>query len=420
MSDKPDSGVQKSDSVKSHRTNESWSNSNEHGNDGRISSQASRIKRSLSPETIDIDISTKRLHQGLCSGSSLKATLDSDDRLIDGAAGTATNISAQSTINSPNEGRSTTSSEKNELNNNQDRSDVSAQQQNIDTDVAGQERKADGEKDTQERTLVSQELEHLQAQDESNDCDSLSGLNRLIYSRSIRDIVNCCSVSWFGQLVLRNFHFPSKIYMCGGRKATIENYLSRLNGSSNGDQCPILRITQRWRLHPQPKLEEVKRRMQSGNLGMLIITSRASQLPSVDPSSPARTQNSSTSQQGGMKQNGDINHGTESTSIDSERQADKSTGSDVTSNDATTTGNASPLTQSRPLKNLISYLEQKDAAGVISLDSDQSDGPKLLYTFPPGDFAHNLLKRKAPKLTDDSMREEFLLGVIVGGAEGKV
>lgn len=88
-------------------------------------------------------------------------------------------------------------------------------------------------------------------------------------------------------------------------------------------------------------------------------------------------------------------------------------------------GEGSPSAQSRPLKNLISYLEQKDAAGVISLNAieQQQDNQqivdaksnKTLYAFPPGEFALNLLKERFPNLRLEG-KEEFLLGVIVSGA----
>jgi len=224
-------------------------------------------------------------------------------------------------------------------------------------------------------------------------------LERLSQSTNVREIVDCCSISWYSQLILRNFSFPSKMFLLSGRKATVEKYITKLNGE-NGDSCPKLRITQRWRLHPQPKLEEVKRRMQTGNLGMLIITSSSQQSPNL--SSPTcKTPQSSTSQT--SKQSGER----ETQGLDEKMQSTSE----------------SSVTQSRPLKNLISYLEQKDAAGVISLkalDRDPTSGPKLLYAFPPGNFALNLLKRRAPNMTPESTKEEFLLGVIVGVSESKI
>lgn len=276
-----------------------------------------------------------------------------------------------------------------------------------------------------EATLVTGGPNHTAAKDliydQDNNALDCGNPDRLAELMSIREIIDCCSVSWFGQLVLRNFIFPSKLFMCSGKKETIERYLSGLSGE-NGDQCPILRITQRWRLHPQPKLEEVKRRMQSGNLGMIIITSRLDQSPTSALSPTCKTPQSSTGQQTGLnakQENGDPGQGEGDTS------GNGGGGGGIGNVDEKTVASSeSSMTQSRPLKNLISYLEQKDAAGVISLstqDREQTeDSSKLLYAFPPGDFALNLLRRLAPNLTPASTKEEFLLGVIVGGSETKI
>lgn len=236
----------------------------------------------------------------------------------------------------------------------------------------------------------------------------------------IREIVESCSVFWSAKLILRNFDFPSKMFLFSGKKLTIEKYITKLDGDSC-ETCPTLRITQRWRLHPQPKLEEVKRRMQTGNLGMIIMTSRSNdctstlQSPSADTKSPTAG-----GEQSNRRDSTDQNNG----STSKETEGGENLTDNVPANQPSL-----PSTQSRPLKNLISYLEQKDAAGVISLSSNDTNesstpsesAPKLLYAFPPGNFAFNLLKRKAPNLAIDlAGKEEYLLGVIVGGSEGKI
>lgn len=267
----------------------------------------------------------------------------------------------------------------------------------------------------QSSNSISVELADVDRQTSSEGSTNLN-FNR---SKSIRDIVECCPVSWFGQLVLRNFNFPSKMFMFSGQKATIEKYITNLNGE-NGDSCPILRITQRWRLHPQPKLEEVKRRMQSGNLGMLIITSKPTEQSPSFSSPSCKTPQSSNSQQTGNTSNDEQQV--------SQQQNGKKESEDEKTSQSTGTAefNESSSTQSRPLKNLISYLEQKDAAGVISLtalDGTMQQGvdtPKLLYTFPPCEFALNLLRQKAPSLSHEATTEEFLLGVIIGSSETKM
>ena len=75
-----------------------------------------------------------------------------------------------------------------------------------------------------------------------------------------------------------------------------------------------------------------------------------------------------------------------------------------------------PDVQSRPLRNLISYLKQKEAAGVISMTANDST-QGVLYCFPPCPYALDLLRREAPDLVDDS-KEEFLVVVVVCGNPG--
>lgn len=205
---------------------------------------------------------------------------------------------------------------------------------------------------------------------------------------NIGEFIRVCNNSWPCTLVLRNFSFPSRMHMCSGQKDVIDRLLPR---GELGDSCPVLKIAQRWRLNPQPKLDEVKRRMQSGNLGMFIIRQRFDQSPTV--SSPAPKTPQSTSSQN-TKPNGD----------DKTCMEDNIEGTDGS--------------QPRPLKSLISYLDQKDAAGVISLNPSDGENSKLLYAFPPGEFAMNLLKPILPNLVHDmTTRYEFLVGVIVGAPE---
>jgi RNA-binding protein 15 len=73
-----------------------------------------------------------------------------------------------------------------------------------------------------------------------------------------------------------------------------------------------------------------------------------------------------------------------------------------------------PDVQSRPLRNLISYLKQKEAAGVISMaGTDAQQG--VLYCFPPCAYALDLLRREAPDLIDEG-KDEFLVVVVVCGS----
>lgn len=69
--------------------------------------------------------------------------------------------------------------------------------------------------------------------------------------------------------------------------------------------------------------------------------------------------------------------------------------------------------QSRPLRNLVAYLKQKEAAGVITLNGPVGG---VLYAFPPCAFSLDLLQRVAPSLTAETTREDHLVVVIDRGS----
>jgi len=308
------------------------------------------------------------------------------------------------------------------------------------------------------------------SRNDSNLQYDVPSLKILAQCSNIRDVVSSCSTSWPIQIALRNFIFPSTIHLCSGRKDLVDKYFRKAKDEADH---PLLKITQRWRLHPQPKLEEVKKRMQTGNLGILIITSRqectlnqreaikSTSIVQEDPCPNNRNNDDHSETRGddslkydatalddsaarsslngsasGNQSNCNLirTNSSNKTSTDHQNSLTAQTSVDVTK---TTNSTMAPNAQSRPLRNLISYLEQKDAAGVISLNASEmstvseqsksgtlgsgSDGnPKLLYAFPPGEFALNLIKHVASSLSSEISKEEFLLGVIVGSnVEGK-
>ena len=71
--------------------------------------------------------------------------------------------------------------------------------------------------------------------------------------------------------------------------------------------------------------------------------------------------------------------------------------------------------QSRPLRNLVSYLKQKEAAGVISLINRDSEQGGVLYAFPPCSFSMDLLRRGAAQLSDEGAKDDHLVVVVVRG-----
>jgi len=84
----------------------------------------------------------------------------------------------------------------------------------------------------------------------------------------------------------------------------------------------------------------------------------------------------------------------------------------------------SPDVQSRPLRNLISYLKQKEAAGVISMTYKEDEGGDaaaqqgVLYCFPPCSYSLDILRREAPNVVDESAKDDHLLVVVVCGSHG--
>ena len=75
--------------------------------------------------------------------------------------------------------------------------------------------------------------------------------------------------------------------------------------------------------------------------------------------------------------------------------------------------------QTRPLRNLVAYLKEKEAAGVITLTPSSGSASNLggvLYAFPPCTFSLDLLRRVSPELTEESTRDDHLVVVVVKGS----
>jgi len=78
----------------------------------------------------------------------------------------------------------------------------------------------------------------------------------------------------------------------------------------------------------------------------------------------------------------------------------------------TAAGSESPV-QTRPLKNLVSYLKTKEAAGVISLSNKALDLAGVLYVFPPCPFSTELLQKTCPDLEESA--DDYLVVVVIRG-----
>lgn len=165
-------------------------------------------------------------------------------------------------------------------------------------------------------------------------------------------------IAWHGMLLLKNSNFPANMHLLEGDHSVASKLL--IDGST-GRQVSELKITQRLRLD-QPKLDEVSRRIKvagPGGYAILLAIPGATEDPS--------------------------------------------------SSDAAST--------QRPLRNLVSYLNQKQAAGVISLPvggSKDKDNTGVLHAFPPCDFSQQFLDSSAKALAKS--KEDYLVMIVVRGA----
>lgn len=175
--------------------------------------------------------------------------------------------------------------------------------------------------------------------------------------RTLTEVARRSPSNWSGALVLKNSFFPAKLHVTSG-EASIADLLLR---DEKGQ--PHLRITQRLRLD-LPKLEDVSRRISASASHAIFLG-----LPA----------------------------------------------SNSTGNAASPVPDESSGVQNRPLRNLVTYLKQKEAAGVISLANKTADVTGVLYAFPPCQFAADLLRRAAPTLTDETLKEDHLVIVVVKG-----
>lgn len=185
-----------------------------------------------------------------------------------------------------------------------------------------------------------------------SDSDSEGRTNGVLgLARNLTELSKKCVATWQGALILKNSLFPAKFHLTDGDIDIIDSLMKDENSKH------LLRITQRLRLD-QPKLEDVSKRIAT-SISHAIFLGLAGSTASI------------------------------------------------ASDDASV--------QTRPLRNLVSYLKQKEAAGVISLINKDTESTGVLYAFPPCTFSTELLKRTAHGLTDESLKEDHLVIVVVRG-----
>lgn len=176
---------------------------------------------------------------------------------------------------------------------------------------------------------------------------------------SLSDLCKRLPVAWNGALILKSSAFPARMHVVSGNVTIVDTLMRDLTST----ETPALTIKQRLRLDPSKTDDVAKRVVQAGPRNHCVLIAFPSSLENFDD--PGRN------------------------------------------------------VQQRPLKNLVSYLKQKEAAGVISLPpyaTKDKDNVGLLHAFPPCQFGYEFLLRRAPKLPADCMLDDYIVVVVVRGA----
>ncbi|XP_062977180.1 putative RNA-binding protein 15B [Elgaria multicarinata webbii] len=178
--------------------------------------------------------------------------------------------------------------------------------------------------------------------------------------KSLSDYAHTLQLAWNGLLVLKNSCFPTSMHILEGELGVINGLLK---DHLSGGKLTQLKIAQRLRLD-QPKLDEVTRRIKQGspNGYAVLLATQAAQGASAEGTFPT----------------------------------------------------VEPGLQRRLLRNLVSYLKQKQAAGVISLPvggAKGRDSTGMLYAFPPCEFSQQYLQSALRTL--GKLEEEHMVIVIV-------
>ncbi|KAI2801262.1 nucleic acid binding [Blomia tropicalis] len=218
---------------------------------------------------------------------------------------------------------------------------------------------------------------------------------------SIPELIKCCAPTWTGGLILKSSGFATRMYFCNGDIQLVD-----LMKDATATEHSMLRITQRLRLEAS-KLDDVSRRINtSGSSGHCIMI--ASQAP--------------------IQLNFNNNNNANNSANTSANNNDNNNSNGNNGEDNVSGGNL----QQRPMRNLVTYLKSKDAAGVVLLSGkssssvfgdqqQQQQNPEVskgvLYLFPPHTFSVELIQKIAPSINADSAnREDYLVVVLVRGS----
>lgn len=226
-------------------------------------------------------------------------------------------------------------------------------------------------RDKQNRQNLSQERDGHDATDADKQKGVRSPNSRHNSSQSVRekdnslvqdaenlnDMAKCLPVAWKGPLILKSSAFAARMHVVSGNVTIVDNLMR----DPSSTETPVLTIKQRLRLD-QPKLDDVGRRVtMAGEHDHCILLAL-----------PGTLQNYNDQK-----------------------------------------------VQQRPLKNLVTYLKEKKAAGVISLPPypvKDKENVGMLHAFPPCEFGYEYLRKEAPKLPPELDKDDYLVIVVVRGA----
>nr|XP_061788223.1 RNA-binding protein 15-like [Nerophis lumbriciformis] len=164
---------------------------------------------------------------------------------------------------------------------------------------------------------------------------------------------------WQGVLLLKNSTFPTTLHLLDGDNAVASGLLTL---RSEGGQASQLKISQRLRMDA-PKLDEVSRRIKAaGPSGHAVLLA----MPLKCEDAAAQDAKDSTD---------------------------------------------------RPLKNLVTYLKQKEAAGIVSLPAGvgrSKEQSGVLHVFPPCEFSQQFMDESARAFAKSE--DDYMVVVIIRGA----
>ncbi|XP_039264400.2 putative RNA-binding protein 15B [Styela clava] len=175
---------------------------------------------------------------------------------------------------------------------------------------------------------------------------------------------------WDGAFVLKKTAFAVRFFLLDGDVGLINNMITTITAQGLPARISFLHITQRLR-QDEDKLRDVSRRLKDPDSKTCLLL--------AVPGMPTNVS-----------------------------KADS----------------GSVFTQQRPLRGLVKYFKDKDAAGVVAFHgpNPQPDAKKdkvtlgMLHAFPPGQFANDHLFSLAPCLNPSLIIEEYMVIVVARGS----